>query len=48
MEKKEKRKLRVDKGKLAVRIMSGFLAVLMIGSVVLSLVYYLIDFFANK
>ncbi len=46
MEKK-KNKFKIDKGQLAVRVMAGILAALMVVSVLASLVYYLIANYAN-
>lgn len=42
----EKRK--IDKRKLATRIMAGFLALLMVGGIVGSSIYYLINYVIKK
>ena len=41
--KKNKNKLKGNKGEWGVRIMAGFLAVLMLGATFSSLIYYIID-----
>ena len=41
--KKNKNKLKGNKGEWVVRIMAGFLAVLMLGATFSSLIYYIID-----
>ena len=44
MEKKEKKsKIKINKSKIVVRVMAGFLAFIMVVTTFSSLVYYLVD-----